>query len=213
VGALVVLKSLRIGGDERPLPASDAALVAGACRGETAAREALFRKHVRTAWTLALRLTARRDDADDVVQDAFVTALGDLANLKVGDAFGAWLATIVVRQAHRHFRRRRLRRLLGLDRAPDEGVLGALAAPDTSPERLIELSQIDAVLRTLDERERSAWVLRHVEGHTLVEVAEVCGCSLATAKRRVAAAQRALAADRAEAIRCDGDGEGPHAER
>jgi len=209
VGALVVLKSLRIHGNAGPPPASDAALVARACRGEIAAREALFRKHVGAAWALALRLTARREDADDVVQDAFVTALGDLAKLRTGEAFGAWLATIVVRQAHRHFRRRRLRRLLGLDRGADEGVLASLAARDASADRLIELAQVDAVLRTIDDRERSAWVLRHVEGHTLVEVAELCGCSLATAKRRVASADRALAVDGGDVYR-GAEGEADH---
>ena len=175
-----------------PAPVGDASLVALARAGDGAAKETLFRRHVRTAWRLALRLMARRSDAEDVVQDAFVTALGDLHKLHAGDAFGAWLSTIVVRQAHRQFRRRRLRRMFGLDRGADEGVLEALASSDASPEQMVELARVDALLRTLDERARTAWVLRHVEGHTLPEVAHACGCSLATAKRRLAAAEEAI---------------------
>jgi RNA polymerase sigma-70 factor, ECF subfamily len=202
VGALLVLKPRRLEIDEPAQPPSDATLVSLACAGDRVAREALFRKHVRSAWTLALRLTARRDEADDVVQEAFVTALADLPKLKSGEAFGAWLATIVVRQAHRYFRRRRLRRLFGLDRGAEEGVMEALAATDASPEHMAELGQVDAALRTIDERARGAWVLRYVEGHSLGEVAEACGCSLATAKRRISVAEEALA------ILRQADGEG-----
>lgn len=200
MGAIVMLKPRRHEGAERsaapasqPAPVSDGTLVERARQGDESAKEALFRRHVRGAWTLALRLVARRPEAEDVVQDAFVIALGELHRLQCADAFGGWLSTIVVRQAHRHFRRRRLRRIFGLDRGADEGVLEALSASDASQEQILELARVDATLRTIDERARSAWVLRHVEGRTLVEVADACGCSLATAKRRLAIAERAIA--------------------
>ena len=51
------------------------------------------------------------------------------------------------------------------------------------------------VYRALDDvpvKERIAWTLRHVEGESLDRVAALCGCSLATAKRRIAAAHGKL---------------------
>jgi RNA polymerase sigma-70 factor (ECF subfamily) len=48
------------------------------------------------------------------------------------------------------------------------------------------------VLDELPAAERLAWTLRHVEGERLEQVARQCGCSLATAKRRIAAAQDAI---------------------
>jgi RNA polymerase sigma-70 factor (ECF subfamily) len=49
------------------------------------------------------------------------------------------------------------------------------------------------VLETVRAEDRLAWLLRHVEGERLQDIALACGCSLATVKRRVASAQEALA--------------------
>jgi RNA polymerase sigma-70 factor (ECF subfamily) len=53
----------------------------------------------------------------------------------------------------------------------------------------VELRWLDAALARIDDRERIAWMLRHVEGLALEEVAEACSCSLATVKRRISAAE------------------------
>ena len=51
------------------------------------------------------------------------------------------------------------------------------------------LVHLDAMLAKFPEETRAAWLLRYVEGYRFDEIAEACGCSLATAKRRVARAQ------------------------
>ena len=60
-------------------------------------------------------------------------------------------------------------------------------------------------LAELPARERAAWLLRHVEGYELAEVARLCECSLATAKRRIAAAERVIARYTGSADAQDGD--------
>jgi RNA polymerase sigma-70 factor (ECF subfamily) len=57
------------------------------------------------------------------------------------------------------------------------------------------LAKVYAVLDALPSDERVAWSLRHVEGERLERVAELCGCSLATAKRRIAAAHQRIAVE------------------
>jgi RNA polymerase sigma-70 factor (ECF subfamily) len=54
------------------------------------------------------------------------------------------------------------------------------------------LSQLDEVLRRVVPAQRLAWMLRHVEGHTLDDVAAQCGVSLATVKRHIARAEECL---------------------
>lgn len=89
-------------------------------------------------------------------------------------------------------RRRRLLMALGI--ASVEPVdLDAIAATDASPEIRAQLAQIYALLRTVPADERIAWTLRYIERHRLEVVAELVGCSLATAKRRIARAQAFLA--------------------
>jgi RNA polymerase sigma-70 factor (ECF subfamily) len=170
----------------------DAELAERLARGDAWAREALYRKYVEAVWGLALRLTGNRSDAEDVVQDTFAEALRDAAQLRERGAVRAWLMGVAVHQVHRRFRRRRLLRLLGLDRGAADS-LDEIAARHTPPDVLAELQLIGRELRTLPSKTRIAWTLRYVEGCSLGEVAEYCGCSLATAKRSIAAAQRRLA--------------------
>ncbi len=172
----------------------DAALVLAARAGQSWAEQRLYQRHVQTvARTVALVL-GRMQDAEDVVQDTFLEALSSLPALTDPAAFRPWVLRIAVHKCHRRFRRRKLLRALGLDRGADDVTLGALAAREASPEQHAELGRLDAVLRGLPERERTAWVLRHVHGHELTEVARLTGVSLATTKRMLERAQRRVGA-------------------
>lgn len=168
--------------------ADDAALVADVIAGDRAAEEALYRRHAPSVLRLATRLLRSHEDALDVLQDAFVSAFEDIEKLREPSAFAAWTHRIAVRLVHRRFRRRRLLGMLGLDRRNDEVPLESLADDSASPEARVELRWLDAALTRVDDRDRVAWMLRFVEGLPLEEVAVVCDCSLATAKRRIAAA-------------------------
>ena len=170
-------------------PSDDATLVARVVAGDRAAEEALYRRHAPSVLRLATRLLRSNEDASDVLQDAFVTAFEDLGALREAAAFRAWVHRITVRLVHRRFRRRRLLGLLGLDKKNDHASLESLADESASPEARVELRWLDAALARIDGKERIAWMLRHVEGLALEEVAETCDCSLATVKRRIVAAE------------------------
>jgi RNA polymerase sigma-70 factor, ECF subfamily len=166
----------------------DAALVEAVLGGERAAEETLYRRHAPGVLRLATRLLRSHDDALDVLQDAFVTALEDLASLRDRAAFRAWLHRITVRLVHRRFRRRKLLALLGLDRKSGDISLESLADERASADARVELRWLDRALSALDDKTRIAWMLRHVEGLSLDETAAACDCSLATVKRRIASA-------------------------
>ena len=70
-----------------------------------------------------------------------------------------------------------------------------LRDPDISPERRALLTRVYQALDQLPVDHRLAWTLRYVEGEKLERVAERCGCSLATAKRRIAAAHTRIQAE------------------
>ena len=69
---------------------------------------------------------------------------------------------------------------------------GALVARGADAEQRALLARVYAVLDELPVDARLAWTLRHVEGEEMSAVAALCGCSLATAKRRVALAHERL---------------------
>jgi len=169
--------------------ALDAELVERLARGDQWAKEALYRRYVKLVWTTALHMVGNRTDAQDVVQDTFVEALRDLPTLRKHAALRPWLLRICVHQAHRRFRRRKLLRRLGLDRSIDDATLEALLHGGATAEQQLELKAVDRALQSASAGARFAWILRYVAGHTLEEVADACGCSLATAKRHLNQAQ------------------------
>ena len=146
----------------------------------------LFAAHAPYVASLAYRMLGRDDLVDDLVQDVFVLAIRRLDVIIEPQAVRAWLARVTVRLAGKRLKRRRLAVFLGFDDTvvPDED----LASPQATPEERMLLTQVYQLLEQVPVDERLAWTLRHVEGMRLEEVAEACGCSLATVKRRIARA-------------------------
>lgn len=173
--------------------APDAELVARARQGDGGARRELYLRHVRPVAGRVTRLLARAGDAEDAVQDAFLEAFRDLDRLREPSRFDAWLMRIAVHQAHRRLRRRRLLLRIGLAEDADDATLEALAAPDCDVELRLKLGRLDQALARLPSELRLVWMLHHAEGCELAEVAELCGCSLATIKRRLARARDRIA--------------------
>lgn len=151
---------------------------------ETAAAsiDDLFRRRARFVSGIAYRMLGRDDEIDDVVQDVFMQVHRQRDRLR-GDDLDGLLATMTVRAVGRKLRWRRARRFVGLLADVD---YDPAVAPDTDPDTRLLLSRVYAALDTVPARQRLAWTLRHIEGVPLALVAERCGCSLATAKRRIA---------------------------
>jgi RNA polymerase sigma-70 factor, ECF subfamily len=168
---------------------SDAELVARAVEGNPWAEAALCRRYVGPLASMLTRLLGNRIDADDLVQDAMVVALDRIEGLRTPSAFKPWLFGIATNLAKKKLRRKRFERLLGLGPSEEEDPLAAFGSPVISPEVRTELSMLEHKVRRLSPELRIAWSLRFVEGYELAEIAEICGCSLATMKRRLDKAQ------------------------
>lgn len=148
-----------------------------------------FRRFAPYVARIGYRLLGRDEEVDDLVQDVFLAAHRGLAEARSEGAVRAWLMTVAVRIARKRLRRRRLLQFLHLDGREE---IGAAAAIEDSAGRKAQLVLLRAALDRLPVDGRIAWVLHCVEGETLERVAETCGCSLATVKRRIRAAQEAL---------------------
>ena len=180
-----------------PLPTADALgdaeLVARSLGGDGWSRDVLYRRYAHYLLAISTRLLSNRNEGEEVVQDTFIVGFAQLGSLREPAALRAWLARIAVSLVRRRLRRGRLLRLLGLDRAPDDATLAELAAPTLRPDDHAELALLDRMLRGMPTDRRIAWMLRRVEGLPLADVATLCACSLATAKRRIAAADAEVA--------------------
>jgi RNA polymerase sigma-70 factor (ECF subfamily) len=170
---------------------SDAALALAARAGETWAKEALFRRYAPMVNRLAFRLLGSDSDLDDLVQESFAEALSSLGRLRNTETFPAWLSAIVVRTANKLLRRRRLMTQLGLRRSQPVD-FNALQARVIPQDIAVELRVLYNLVENMPPKLRIPLLLRHLEEASLEEIARLTGCSLATVKRRLAAAQARL---------------------
>jgi RNA polymerase sigma-70 factor (ECF subfamily) len=148
-----------------------------------------FRLHAGFVAAVAHRFLGRDSDVDDVVQDVFLDAMKGLAQLREVEAIRGWLKTVTLRKCRRRLRVRRLKGMLGFDDAPS---YAEVASPGATPEDRALLTRLYAALDTMPTELRLAYVLRVLEEEKLEDVARLSGCSLATAKRRIAAAERTI---------------------
>jgi RNA polymerase sigma-70 factor, ECF subfamily len=151
--------------------------------------ERLFHNWTPYVAGVAVRLMGRDQDIEDVIQDVFVEALKGLTALRDPEAVKGWLAAVTVRVGMKRLRRRRIARAIGLGEEWDPTWL---TAPEASPEQRTLLVQVYRMLEEFPAAERVAWSLRYLQGERLEEVASLCHCSLATAKRRIARVQSVM---------------------
>ncbi|MGF1468604.1 MAG: RNA polymerase sigma factor [Sandaracinaceae bacterium] len=170
----------------------DAELVVRARSGDRWAEEALYRRHAPKVLNSAVHLLGRHADADDVVQDAFVTAFERLDTLREPGAFRGWVCRIAVNLILHRLRRRKILRMLALDGGTDDATFTLLASEGSRPDLRAELAELDRVLARLPTEQRVVWTLHRVEGWSLRETAELVDASTATVKRRLAAAASAI---------------------
>jgi RNA polymerase sigma-70 factor (ECF subfamily) len=164
-------------------PDSDAALPVDRAAGVDI--DELFRKYATDIASLGLAMLGKKDEADDLVQEVFLRAFRGIKNLRDPERIKPWLITIAVREGRTRLRRRKLSRLwLGADDFDFEQI----AAPGSSAEDKIQIARLFRVLEGLGVDLRLAWILRYLQSETAEGVAEQCGWSLSTTKRRIRAA-------------------------
>lgn len=157
--------------------------------GRKASLDEVYRQYCRYVAAIVVRLDGRASEVDDLVQDVFVEAAVGIERLRDPEAIKGWLATIAVRVVRRRLRARRLWRFLGFGRAVEPS---HLVDPAASPLDRLLLRSVYRVLDDMPTEDRLAFCLHAIEGETVEAVAEHCGCSYATAKRRVSRAQRRI---------------------
>jgi len=172
-------------------PESDAVLVAKARRGDAAAFETLVRRHLKAAYAVALARVGQPADAEDVVQDAFVTALQKLDSCRSPDRFGAWLLEIVRNRAHNYRRYQAVRDTLPLSETTPAS---RAAGPEREAERTEMKERLIEALDTLTELQREVILLFDFEGWPHREIAEKLGISEVSARVHLSNARRALRA-------------------
>lgn len=147
---------------------------------------ALHARFARDVNRLVWRLMGADAEHDDIVQQVFLQMLRSIHHLRDAERLNVWVRAITVNVVRSELRRRTIRRAFLRDHREVEPH-GDLAH-DVEVRELVRESV--ELLEKLPSRERVVFVLYNVEGLSLPEVAEICGYSLMTAKRRLGDARR-----------------------
>ncbi|WP_437328037.1 RNA polymerase sigma factor [Sorangium sp. So ce381] len=150
--------------------------------GEPWAAAAVWNKHAPKVFRIAARVLGPGADAEDITQEVFVRVFSKISELRDPDALGSFVFSVTVRILKWELRRRRVRRILQLSDTAD---LPEHPVEPADSEAREALGRLYAILDTLSADDRTAFVLRHMEGMSLQEIAEAVGVSLATVKRRL----------------------------
>jgi len=171
-------------------PRVDHDLVRRAQKGDEAAFAALVERNQRRAWRVARNLVPRDEDADDIVQEAYLRVFRSLERFDFKYAFTTWLFRIVTNLAIDHLRKRRPLGT-GSSNGDDENEIGfdpqddSVERPDETllrEERAVHVRQcIDA----LAPHFRSVLALRELEGMPCAEIAEIVGATNVTVRWRL----------------------------
>jgi RNA polymerase sigma-70 factor (ECF subfamily) len=186
-----------IAGELEPHP--DVALVDRVRGGDVSAYDTLVRKYDRQIFRIAQHITQNREDAEDVMQDAFLKAYEKLDQFQGNSKFYTWLVRIAVNESLMRLRKRRTGKMVSIDEdiETEEGsVPRDLAdwAPD--PEQNYNQAELGEILRKtiqgLPQGFRIVFVLRDVEGLSTEETAETLGLSIPAVKSRLLRARLQL---------------------
>lgn len=185
-----------------PTPTStldEAALVARAKAGDTAAFSELVNRYERKIFRLAKNITRHDEDAEDVLQEAFLKAYEHLDRFEGSSKFYTWLVRIAVNEALMKLRKRKSDKTVPLDEPVDLGdevMQREIAVWDGNPEQQYsgeEMRKIlDDALDSLKPDFRTVFILRDIEELSTEETAEALGISVAAVKSRLLRARLAL---------------------
>jgi RNA polymerase sigma-70 factor, ECF subfamily len=165
----------------------DAQLVARSLKQDHEAFGQLIDRHASVIINLAYRMVGNHAEAEDLAQEAFLTAFKALSTFRADSKFSTWLYRIASNKCKDWLRAKRPG--MGQQDVDIDEVLDIHVAEERTPERLLSQQQValelEQAIQRLPPLYREAFVLKHVEGLSYEEMAEILGVNGDTLKMRV----------------------------
>lgn len=181
------MRALRRSHTEAP---ADADLVARVLAGDRDGYASLVERHQAQLYRHALGMTRDSDVAADLVQDSFIRGYTALGGCQDPSRFGSWIFRILRNRCLDHLKNRR-RSNVSLEDVTVP-LTGDLEDPEVELGRSEIRREVRDALEGLPEAQREAFLLKHVDGFSYEEMAEMLGASVSALKMRVMRAREAL---------------------
>jgi RNA polymerase sigma-70 factor (ECF subfamily) len=149
--------------------------IEAARNGDLEAMKVLYEEHRDLVYAVGLSVCGNRPDADEVVQESFLRAFRSMVEWRGEGKFSTWLYAIALRTALNWKRRfHRAPRPAAAPQGPE--------APDEAIDRAEAAEELRRAIRELPLQQRLVLTLRHLDGRSMAEIAEIQGCAVGTVK-------------------------------
>lgn len=175
-------------GSPEDTAATDVELVERVRAGDGAAFDALVERHMRRAYRIAYRMLGHREDAEDLVQEAFLTVLEKVETFDTGREFAPWFNKILI---NRGLNSRKSRSIRQTETIPDDAA-SLFASPARDAEMAETAVRVRSAVEALPDRQRVIVTLFELEGYSGTEIAEMLGISPGTVRWHLHEARRTL---------------------
>ena len=160
-------------------------LIEACCKGEHFAFQQLYRLYSRAMYNAALRIVHDTEEAEDILQEAFMTAFSKINTFKGDSTFGAWLKKIVVNKSINHLRKRNLM----LEPLDDLTLDIAYEEPEATE---YDIEALKRTIMELPDGYRVVLSLYLLEGYDHQEIGEILHISASTSKSQLNRAKNKL---------------------
>jgi len=144
--------------------------------GDIKAQYQLYQQYSKAMYNIACRFLNNKMDAEDILQESFVTAFRRLEELQNRDAFGSWLKRIVINNCISLQRKQRVH----FEEIDDQKQEAELEQDETLP--ALDPALVHQAIKDLPPKGRTVLVLRALEGYSHKEIAEALEITVSTSK-------------------------------
>jgi len=162
------------------------AVVKKACKGDAAAQAWLYQQYSKAMFNICIRMAATRNDAEDLLQDAFIIAFNKIHQLKEADQFGGWFKRIVVNECIKYTKKNIVVTVV------DEGNLENIPEEETEWWKIVDIGIIHQEIKGLPDGCKQVFNLYVVEDYSHRAIAQELNISESTSKSQYHRAKQLL---------------------
>ena len=170
---------------------SDEVLIQGFLKGSSECFEQLVTRYETKVFNLAMRLTRNQEDAEEVLQDVFVTVYRKLEGFEGKSRFSSWLYRVTANAAFMKLRKRKTERAIPVEDISAAVVQSQRAeheVPETADHRMTSMelrSALSSAINKLPDDYKAVFLLRDVDGLSNKEVGDILGLTIPAVKSRL----------------------------
>lgn len=161
-------------------------MITACIQGERSAQYALYKQYSKAMYNICYRITNDPEDAQDVLQEAFLSAFKKLQSFKGESSFGAWLKRIVVNASINHVKKKRILYM------PIEGHEAEIGTDIQDEDLILEIDRVKDAIQNLPDGFRTVLSLYLFEGYDHREIASILGITESTSKSQYNRAKKRL---------------------